>query len=184
MCYNFRMSNIDLETLRIPAFQRKRSIQGRANKKLILTAYDRKEAGIPIVERVKKMRRPVVKKEASTFTPPMIFGEPMSDSDLETVSHVPVIESVESLPNFREMKECGICEGYLEKIAVAIVGLNKTLRVGDRILFETSDGLFEQVVESMQINRKDVKIARTGSDIGMKVFAEPKKNGKVYVVKS
>ncbi|MBU1992423.1 translation elongation factor-like protein [Patescibacteria group bacterium] len=80
------------------------------------------------------------------------------------------------------MRICGECEGYFDKIDVAIVILSGTLRVGDRVVFETSTGLFEQVVESMQINRKNVQIARPGSDIGMKVYIEPRKGGTVYRV--
>ena len=82
----------------------------------------------------------------------------------------------------REMKKCGICEGYFEKIDVAIVKLTSPLREGDQIIFEKPSGLFEQEVNSMQINRKDVRLARTGSDIGLKVSHEPTVGGTVYKV--
>lgn len=88
----------------------------------------------------------------------------------------------ETISGLREMEICGVCDGYLGKIEVALIELTDTLRKGDRVLFETEDGLFEQTVSSMQIDRKDVKIARRGSGIGMKVLREPKKNGKVYRV--
>lgn len=186
MCYNFAMSNIDLETLRIPAFKRKRSIQTRASKRLLLTAFDRREAGIPIVKRVQKPRKPKI----STFTPPMIFSEPLSNADIDrqkTVFSPPVLDPVsdsapKNLPGLRKMRICGVCDGYLDKIQVALVDLNRSLRAGDRILFETEDGLFEQTVASMQIDRKDVSFARAGSGIGLKVLCEPKKNGRVYKV--
>ncbi len=91
--------------------------------------------------------------------------------------------SGESLPDLREMRLCGKCEGYLEKIQVAIVTVSAPLRVGDRVIFESeSGGLFEQNLGEMQINREDVMTAYSGDDIGMKVKAVPKKNGNVYKV--
>lgn len=91
--------------------------------------------------------------------------------------------SVESLTDLREMRLCGKCEGYLDKIQVAIVTVSAPLRIGDRVLFESeSGGLFEQNLGEMQINREDVMTAYSGDDIGMKVKAVPKKNGNVYKV--
>lgn len=173
---------MDQDILKIPAFKRKRNIDSRAKKKLLLTAFERREAGIPVVKRSRpKVRRAYSgPKSFSTFTPPMIFDDPISNRDLE--SRKPVTQFSEPISGLREMEICGVCDGYLGKIEVALIELTDTLRKGDRVLFETEDGLFEQTVSSMQIDRKDVKIARRGSGIGMKVLREPKKNGKVYRV--
>ena len=80
----------------------------------------------------------------------------------------------------REFKKCGICEGYFEKIDVAIIKLTSPLRTSDTILIANDYGLFEQEVKSMQIDRKEVKIARTGSDIGIKIRKTPKVGTAVY----
>jgi len=91
--------------------------------------------------------------------------------------------SGDALPDLREMRLCGKCEGYLEKIGVAIVMVSAPLRIGDRILFESeNDGLFEQNLAEMQINREDVMTAYSGDDVGMKVKAVPARNGNVYKV--
>lgn len=86
------------------------------------------------------------------------------------------------LTKVREMTVCGICEGFFDKIDVAIVRVTSAIREGDRIIFEKSDGLFEQSVKSMQIDRKDVKLAKTGSDIGLKVAFKPTVGTQVYKV--
>jgi hypothetical protein len=52
--------------------------------------------------------------------------------------------------------------------------------LGDTLWFEDETGLFFQTVESMQLNRKEIKIARKGMDIGMKVLREPRLHGRVY----
>ncbi|MBT4716680.1 U32 family peptidase, partial [Candidatus Woesearchaeota archaeon] len=52
---------------------------------------------------------------------------------------------------------------------------------GDNILIERSDGsTFEQSVNSMQIDRNEIKNASSGQDIGMKVKEEVKEGNTVY----
>jgi hypothetical protein len=80
------------------------------------------------------------------------------------------------------MKTCGICEGYFDNIDVAIIKVTSPIRVDDRLIFEKDEGLFEQSVKSMQINRKDVTLAKSGSDIGIKVEMKPKVGTNVYKV--
>ncbi len=119
-----------------------------------------------------------------------LFGHDSSDDSSESYgssagygSSASYSSSESSLPDLREMRLCGKCEGYLEKIQVAIVTVSAPLRIGDRVIFESeSGGLFEQNLGEMQINREDVMTAYSGDDIGMKVKAVPKKNGNVYKV--
>lgn len=81
-----------------------------------------------------------------------------------------------------EMITCGTCEGYFEKIEVGIIRLTKAVRKGDIILIEKSGGLFQQEIKSMQIDRKEVKLATTGSEIGLKLAMPPQIGGKVYKI--
>lgn len=87
-------------------------------------------------------------------------------------------DPIERLP--RELVQCGTCEGYFEKIKVAIIRLTKPLRAGDSVMIEKNAGLYLQTVKSIQINRKEVRLATTGSEIGIKVTMEPKLGGQVY----
>lgn len=80
------------------------------------------------------------------------------------------------------MQICGICEGYFDKIEVAIIKVTSPFRIGDSIIFEKQDGLFEQEIKSMQLNRKDITLATTGSEIGLKVYQKPIIGSQVYKV--
>lgn len=82
----------------------------------------------------------------------------------------------------REMKICGHCDGFFDKIDVAVIKLTSPIRIGDVIIFEKNEGLFEQEIISMQINRQDVTIAHAGDDIGLKVIMKPKVGTSVYKV--
>ena len=86
----------------------------------------------------------------------------------------------------RELQEVGVVTHYFAKISVAVVELKGTLSVGDRILvrggvhpFTTN---FEQIVESMQIEHKNVESASTGQSIGLKVKERVREGDKVYKV--
>jgi putative protease len=78
--------------------------------------------------------------------------------------------------------EIGVVTHYFDKINVAAILLSKPLKVGDKIQIKSHEGMtdFEQVVESMQINREDVKKAKSGDEIGIKVKQEVNKRYKVY----
>lgn len=163
------------DVLNIPAYQRKRSISARARKKPDYLTKLRPE---------KKTTKTSAKKSQKSAT----FSNPFC-SDIPAK---PTLPSAELFPNpfeltgrksskaIREWTQVGSCEGYFDKIDVAIIKLSNPLRLGDTILFERQNGLFEQDVNSMQIERKDVKMAPTGSDIGLKVSLAPKVGAAVY----
>jgi hypothetical protein len=177
----------DLNVLNIPAFQRKRSISAHAKKQASYmrakstVRVDKPTARVDKPEKKTRVRRSIPRLEESlidiptrqTYPSQDLFPEPMFGT--EEYSQPEAKNST-----FREMKICGKCEGYFDKIDVAVVLLTSALHVGDSILFETNDGLFEQEVLSMQIDRKDISIARAGSDIGLKVLMPPKVGGLVY----
>ncbi len=80
-----------------------------------------------------------------------------------------------------EKKEIGKITHFFSKLNVAVVMLSGSLDVGDNILIERSDGsTFEQSVNSMQIDRNEIKNASSGQDIGMKVKEEVKEEKTVY----
>ena len=58
---------------------------------------------------------------------------------------------------------------YFDKINVAVVKLSQPLKVGNYVEFRHDDESFNQVVESMQVNHKQIPAARKGLEIGLKV---------------
>lgn len=80
----------------------------------------------------------------------------------------------------RELKEVGRVTHYFTKIGVAVVNLTDTLSVGDKILIKGALTNFEQNVESMQIEHKNVNIAQGGQSVGLKVNQRVREGDKVY----
>jgi len=72
---------------------------------------------------------------------------------------------------------------YYGKIGVAIIKVASKLAVGDKIKFvHKGKDLFEEVVESMQYEHKNIESAKKGDEIGLKV-AQPVKSGvEVYKI--
>ena len=88
----------------------------------------------------------------------------------------------------KELKEVGIVSHYFTKISVAVVELKDTIRIGDRIFirggtypFATN---FEQTVESMQVEHKNIESAKAGQSIGLKVNQKVREGDKVYKILS
>ena len=81
-----------------------------------------------------------------------------------------------------EKKPVGLVSHYYTNIGVAVIDLNDSLAVGDKISIEGASTNFTQAVDSMQIEHKDVKEAKSGDSIGLKVAERVREGDKVYKV--
>ena len=79
-----------------------------------------------------------------------------------------------------ELIEVGRVTHFYPKISVAIVELKAPLNVGDKILIRGATTNFEQTVESMQIEHRNIEKAEAGQIIGLKVKERVRENDKVY----
>lgn len=81
------------------------------------------------------------------------------------------------------MFKVGRVTHYYDKIGVAIVELDGTISVGDKIKFvRGGEDLFEQPVESIQIEHEKVESAAKGQVVGLKAEKEVKPGAEVYKV--
>jgi putative protease len=78
------------------------------------------------------------------------------------------------------MKELGKVTHYYPKIGVAVVELKAPLKIGDKILVRRSTTNFEQIVESMQIEHKNVQFAEAGKSVGLKVIQRVREGDIIY----
>jgi putative protease len=72
---------------------------------------------------------------------------------------------------------------FFSNIGVAVVGLSGNLSVGDTIRIvggENTD--FNQVVDSMEVERKKITAAKKGDEVGLKVNEKVREGYKVYKV--
>ena len=76
--------------------------------------------------------------------------------------------------------EIGCITHFFSKISVAVIELTKPLAVGDTILIKGPTTDFEQVVESMQIEHKNIQRAEAGQSIGLKVAQRVREKDTVY----
>ena len=80
-------------------------------------------------------------------------------------------------------KEIGRISSYFSHVGVAAIKLSGKLKVGDKVQIKGATTDFEVPVKSMQIERKDVKTAKKGDHIGIKVPEKVRPNDKVLLVK-
>ena len=81
-----------------------------------------------------------------------------------------------------EKKLVGKITHYFNKIGVAIVDLESTLKVGDEISIEGVSTNVKQKIDSMQIEHKNVKEAKKGESIGLKVADRVREGDLVFKV--
>lgn len=79
------------------------------------------------------------------------------------------------------MFKVGTVTHFYDKISVAIVKLNGTLSVGEKIKFvHDGEELFEQVVESIQVEHKKLDSADSGDVVGLKTKEIVKEGTEVF----
>ena len=76
--------------------------------------------------------------------------------------------------------EIGHITHFFPKISVAVIELEKDLNVGDTIAVKGPTTDFEQKVDSMQIEHKNVEKAEAGQSIGLKVAERVRETDVVY----
>jgi len=81
-------------------------------------------------------------------------------------------------------EKIGIVEHFFTKIGVAAIRITDgELKIGDTIHIVGATTDFRQKVESMQINRQSVDVAKPGDEIGIKVIDRVREHDVVYKVK-
>jgi translation elongation factor EF-1alpha len=76
--------------------------------------------------------------------------------------------------------EVGNVTHFFSKINVAVLELTAPLEVGDKILVKGPTTDFEQVVDSMQIEHKNIQKAEAGQSIGLKMVEHARERDVVY----
>ena len=79
-------------------------------------------------------------------------------------------------------KEIGTVSSYFSHVGVAAIKLSAGLKVGDKVHIKGHTTDFEKKIEGMQIEREDVKAAKKGDHIGIKVPEKVRPNDKVFLV--
>lgn len=72
---------------------------------------------------------------------------------------------------------------FYDKISVAIIKLDKDMKVGDAIKIKGGTSDVALTVEEMQFDHKALESASTGQEIGIKVPEKVREGDKVYLVK-
>lgn len=193
------MSNTNPESINIPAFMRKKGLDNRMKDKLLNTAYDYKQVGklgklAKEISRTRPLLRakprgleletPIKRKHRKKSIPKkqQSFEIPSFDA--------PVVEETYAAPTYTstyhpktgvaKIIQIGTISDYLARIEVGIIELTDTVREGDIIQIECGDGMFQQPADSIQINRKQVRLAHKGASIGLKLVEVPEINGRVF----
>ena len=77
-------------------------------------------------------------------------------------------------------KLIGEVTNYFKNVNAAAIKLKAPLKIGDKIKIKSAEKEVAVTVNSMQINRKPVKEAKKGDEIGLLVPEPVHKDNKVY----
>ena len=79
-------------------------------------------------------------------------------------------------------KKVGDVIHYCDKIGVAIIRLAEPVSCGDKIKFlRGGEDLFDQKIDSIQVEHQNVDTAKKGEEIGVKVAEKVKEGAEVFL---
>ncbi len=81
-----------------------------------------------------------------------------------------------------EGKQIGEVFNFFERVSVIAIKLTDSLKVGDTIRIVGGEHDFTEIVESMQIEGKNVTKAKKGDSVGIRVSEKVHKGAKVFKV--
>jgi translation elongation factor EF-Tu-like GTPase len=81
-----------------------------------------------------------------------------------------------------EYTKVGSIEHFYSKASVAIVQISAPIKKGDKILIRGTTTNLSQIVESMEVEHKQLTEALAGQKIGLKVAGRVRENDIVYKV--
>jgi len=89
----------------------------------------------------------------------------------------------EDKPSLSKEKKVGVVTHYFTKIGVAIIKMSGEIKTGDEIHIKGHTSDFTQKVDSMQIDKKPLDVAKKGQSIGLKVKEHARETDEVYKAK-
>lgn len=82
-----------------------------------------------------------------------------------------------------EEKKIGVISHYFGHVGVGIIKIEaEGLKVGDTLHFKGHSSDFQQTVESMQLEHKDIQEAKLGDQVGVKVNEHVREHDEVFKV--
>ena len=80
----------------------------------------------------------------------------------------------------KKIKPIGKVTHYFGGIGVVIVKFNKIVKVGETVKFKGANTDFEEVIETMEYDHKDIKSAKKNQEVGIKVAEKAREGDEVY----
>lgn len=77
-------------------------------------------------------------------------------------------------------KEIGKVNHWYDKAQVAVVKLNGSIKVGDKIKVKKGDSEFEETVSSMQVNHTAVSSGKKGDEVAIQLSEKTKEGAVIY----
>lgn len=74
----------------------------------------------------------------------------------------------------------GAITHYYDHLGVAIAKFKKAVKKGGRVHFKGAHTDFEQEINSMQYDHKDIESAKKGQEVGIKVNKKVREGDKIY----
>jgi hypothetical protein len=71
---------------------------------------------------------------------------------------------------------------WYDKISVAVVKLDKVLKVGDKIRIKHGDQEFEETIASMELDHQPVQSGKKGQEVAIKLSKKASEGSEIFPI--
>ncbi|MBF0385085.1 MAG: hypothetical protein HQL27_04355 [Candidatus Omnitrophica bacterium] len=129
----------------------------------------------------RRKKKPVAKRKVAS-APKKAARGPLSKKSIKPSRRIPENKSSKRLVPKAALKEAGAVTHFFPKIRVVVVKVGPSpIKTGDTILIKGKATEFRQRVDSLQVESRDVKTAKRGEVVGLKVRKEAKEGDKIFI---
>ncbi|MDO8557105.1 MAG: translation elongation factor-like protein [Candidatus Jorgensenbacteria bacterium] len=82
----------------------------------------------------------------------------------------------------KEKKPIGVVTHFFGGLSVAIVKFNMSMAAGTKVHFQGATTDFDETIQSMQYDHKDITAAKKGQEVGIKVSEKVREGDEVYPI--
>lgn len=166
------------DEIKVPSFLRKKRLKKSVSKTKNKPALKKEKAKKNAKKRAK------IKQKTKKKQPKKPAKKQASKSEQKPLRS-PVPSGTGTNPKIKENKEkpqksAGKVTHYFDQIKVAIILLEIPIKLGQELNFEGSNSFTHKLV-SMQFNHQEIKSAKKGQEIGVKVKKPVKSGDIVYL---
>lgn len=92
-----------------------------------------------------------------------------------------VVKKAIKVKKVKKEKKLGEVTHWYDNINVAVVKLYAPMKKGDKVKVKRGEIVFEEIIESMQLNHEPIEVGEKGQEIAIRLIGQTKNGAEIFL---